>query len=257
MEANQVDGMPTVAPEIATGKSKMSKGQIIGMVILAVVALAGVAFGVWGIVGKNEAEKEKDLAIKITETSGKVTDIITDKITSVDENGTVTEITDVNSTYKNPIIQSKNSEKVYYVDFESSYIFGTSGTKRIEISLEDGKVSGCAIFEQQGDGGWKNVGLCNINGLEGNIYKVVEFGAGHSNEGSMIGFIMEDGRVAYFRLYDFDASSSVDATRYLKIDKIVTDALRVNVSENVGGYGSTIFVMSDGSFVEYNESMLE
>ena len=71
---------------------KMSKKSIIGMTILTVVALAGVAFGIWGISEKNRAEN--DLAVKITEATGKVTDFVTDKITSVSEDGTVTEIMD-------------------------------------------------------------------------------------------------------------------------------------------------------------------
>lgn len=96
MEANQINGAPTTISETATGKSRMSKGQIIGMVILTIVALAGVAFGVFGMMEKDKAEK--NLAIKITEAGGKVTEMVTDKITSVDENGTVTEITDTNVT---------------------------------------------------------------------------------------------------------------------------------------------------------------
>jgi len=75
---------------------KMSKKSVIGLIVLTIIALAGVAFGVWGMMGKDQAEK--DLAIKIKEANGTVTEIETDKIVSTDENGTVTEITDTNTT---------------------------------------------------------------------------------------------------------------------------------------------------------------
>ena len=46
--------------------------------------------------------------------------------------------------------------------------------------------------------------------------------------------------------------------RYLS-DSEAIDALEVGVSESggVGGYGSTVFVMSDGTFVKYDSAMLE
>ena len=97
MEDNQVNNhTDSVVQEQQMGGEKMSQKSIIGLVILTIIALAGVAFGVWGMMGKDQAEK--DLAIKIKEANGTVTEIETDKIVSTDEDGTVTEITDTNAT---------------------------------------------------------------------------------------------------------------------------------------------------------------
>ena len=71
MEPENQNNQPvevTTQSQPVTESDKMSKKGIIGMVILTVVALAGVAFGIWGMVGKDQAEK--DLAIKITEAGG-------------------------------------------------------------------------------------------------------------------------------------------------------------------------------------------
>ena len=159
--------------------------------------------------------------------------------------------------HKNPVIESDNSEVFYSLGFESSYILGQS-TKRVTISVTDGKVSLCKIMERIADSSWRDVEECSIDGIDGNIYKIVEFGEGQENSGDMIGFIMEDGKVAYLKLYDFASNNSVSIQGYLNVDGVVTDALEIGVGNGVaGGYGSTVFVFSDGSVAKYDGSMLE
>ena len=154
--------------------------------------------------------------------------------------------------YSNPVIP-------YGTLFNSSYLFQQDKTERVSIGIESGKIANCTVNEKIGEDGWQTVSQCSVGGIDGNIYKVVEFGEGHDNTDSMIGFIMEDGKIAYVRLDEFATNNSPSIAGYLNLEKKAIDALEVGVSESggVGGYGSTVFVMSDGTFVKYDSAMLE
>ncbi len=254
MEVNQNNEVPVTVSETATGKSRMSKGQIIGMVILTIVALAGVAFGVFGMMEKDKAEK--NLAIKITEAGGKVTEIVTDKITSVSDDGTVTEITDTNAQLANPVIVSSDSATRFYVNFTSPVITDGStnengqNAKQLRLSIIDGKINDCAIYSSEGN----LLGDCSINGIDGNIYKVVHIGWGHAvTDEDKVGFIMEDGRVLYFTLFNILSSNNISIEGTLAIGGFVRDAFQIGAGdiERRTGYVTTIFVLSDGSIVDY------
>lgn len=235
---------------------KMSKKSIIGMTILTVVALAGVAFGVWGISEKNRAEN--DLAVKITEATGKVTDFVTDKITSVSEDGTVTEIMDAvaGKSYRNPIIESNDSKYGYSENLTSTNVYvGHTDPYTLWIRIKNGIVSHCDVTAADGS----NSEDCQITGLTDSVYKVIEFGKGQDNGNNYIGFILTDGTVAYIPLYEAVENKDFAIRGTLDIDGYVTDAVEVSVSPEygaIGGYGSTVFVLSDGTYVEFDESML-
>lgn len=87
---NNVPEEPKV--EVADEPNKMSKKSIIGMTILTIIALAGVAFGIWGVKEKNNIEKS--IATGTTSTSEKMVDCITEK--DLDEDEGVIDIDDYN-----------------------------------------------------------------------------------------------------------------------------------------------------------------
>ena len=105
-----------------------------------------------------------------------------------------------------------------------------------------------------------SLGDCNITGLTGEIYKVVEFGAGQVNVDNSIGFIMTDGTVKYFPLYDAVTSNDFSIKGSVNIEGYVVDVIDINVMDlerGYGGYVSSMFVLSDGSYKKYDTSMLE
>ena len=228
---------------------KKSNGMLIGLVLCLILAIGGIGFGVWAMMDGNTKRENYDKQIadlkkQNSELLGKIEEIDT---------GDISGKTSTDSTYKNPIIKSNNDEIFYSVGFESSYILGQGGTKRVGLSIIDGKISNCTMYEQEGSG-WRVTGQCSINGLNGDIFKIIEFGEGQDNGGDMIGFIMEDGKVAYFKLYDLGVTDSVDIKGYLNVDKQITDAFTIGVGNGVaGGYGSTVFVLGDGTFVKREE----
>ncbi|MBR5939071.1 hypothetical protein IKZ77_00780, partial [Candidatus Saccharibacteria bacterium] len=172
------------------------------------------------------------------------------------ENGTVTEITDTNAQLANPVIVSSDSAKGFYVNFTSPVIIDGStnengqNAKQLRLSIIDGKINDCAIYSSGGS----LLGDCSINGIDGNIYKVVHIGWGHAvTDEDKVGFIMEDGRVLYFTLFDILSSNNISIEGTLAIGGFVRDAFKVDVLdvERRTGYVTTIFVLSDGSIVDY------
>ena len=73
-------------------KSKMSKKQIIGLVVLSLIAIGGVLFGIYGMNSQNEQIAQ--LTVRATDAEGKVAQLETNQITIVDSDGGTTEITD-------------------------------------------------------------------------------------------------------------------------------------------------------------------
>lgn len=229
-------------------EKKKGKGMVLGLILLALLAAGGIGFGVWAMMDGNSQVAKKDATIKDLKQQN------SDLLEQLD-NASAT--TDDPGAYKNPVIKSDNAEVAYSLGFQSSYILGQNGTRRVSISVKDGQMEKCSLMEQVDASSWNEIGECTISGIEGNIFKVIEFGQGQENSGSMIGFIMEDGRVAYFKLYDFELSNSVSITGNLNIDGYVTDVLEIGVGNGTaGGYGSSVFVKNDGSYIVYNESML-
>ena len=74
-----------------------------------------------------------------------------------------------------------------------------------------------------------------------------------------IGFIMEDGSVEYLYLNDALERGDFNIDGKLKIDGVVTDiiSIGVGVEDGVGGYGSTVFVLANGDYMLYDESLFE
>jgi len=129
----------------------------------------------------------------------------------------------------------------------------------LDIFVNNGKISACRIHGDRGDGQYSSMD-CTISGLSGNIYKIVEVGAGHDQTNNQVAFIMEDGTVEYFALPSADTENTeLTIEGKMEIDGFVTDALTAGVSEEGyhGGYNATLFVLADGSVVEYSESLLK
>ncbi len=68
---------------------KKSKGSLACMIALAVVALAGAGFGVYGMIKANEKPQPQDLKIQVKEDDGTVTTIDADKIEKTDDDKTI------------------------------------------------------------------------------------------------------------------------------------------------------------------------
>ena len=227
-------------------KPKKNTGMIIGMIFLALLAAGGIGFGIWAYLDGNQ--KTADLNNQISDLQNQ---LVNSGTTNIDE-------TDITESYKNPIIKSSDTDEEFRVGFRSSYYYGDDNINKVlEINIKNGAIDTCRISNVSNGATISN---CEIIGVNGDIYRVIEFGEGQDNSNSNIGFIMTDGTIQYFPFIESMKNNSFNAEKKLNVDGQIIDAIEIAVgptNPNVaGGYGSTVFVLSDGSFVKFNESML-
>lgn len=232
--------MTTVMPQMdmsGAPQQKSGKGLKIATALMTVIAFCGVGFGVFGMI---QSQKKDD----------KDTTTVTTTNTDIDDK-------------KNPVI-STTTPISYSMGFTSGVISSSEENTELSLGLivKNGEVSECTISSVDYNDGpltYRFLNNCDINGITGKIYKVVEIGKGHDALDHSIAFIMEDGSVEYLSLNDALTKSDFNIEGKLKLDKFVIDAINIAVSEDnvIGAGGSTIFVFSDGTYTEYDESMLK
>lgn len=242
-------GSPAQSPKpsgdlVFRDKPKKNTGMIVGMIILAMLAAGGIGFGVWAYLAGNQ--KEAELNNKITELSEQ----------SVEEDISVDESNTEVVSYRNPVIKSNNTEEVYNLYLMTSKVMleGSEETQYLDISIDENQNVTCNKFVND-----IFAGDCKIEGLEGNVYRIIEFGSGQTNWNNNIGFIMTDGTVKYLPLYDSVKNNNYAIRGNLRVDGYVVDAFDIGFHPSnspTGGGVATVFVFSDGSFVKYDESML-
>ena len=248
---------PTPEPNMmAAGNPKKSgKGMVYGMIILAILAIAGIGFGVWTMLDSN-TQKEQ-LNSQITTLKAQNNELL-DKISDSTEDETIEIETEDNSA--NPVLVSKNSEEEFTIRFQSSTFAETAGSNVIDIAVKNGEITECQLGKKNSDGVVK-VKDCSITGISGKIFDVIEFGAGQDGGLFQIGFIMTDGTVQYLdTLYKLAESNDFSVKGTVAINGFVTNAVGVSVMDVVRGYGgyhATVFVLKDGSYVKFDESMLK
>lgn len=169
----------------------------------------------------------------------------------------------------NPVISAAPPKEYNMVFTSGSIGYGNKGEFSLTLRMKNGEIWDCEVNSIKSkwvgniDGGVvKNISVlnsCSINGITGKIYKIVEIGEGHDALYDSIAFIMEDGSVEYFVLNDALGQSDFNIKGKLTIDGFVIDAFTVGVGEEgtIGGYASTIFILSDGTYLKYDESMLK
>ncbi len=111
MEQNFSNEMPT-ASAVNNNKSSSGKGWKIATVIVAVLAVGGIGFGVYGMMQSAQKDSQiSDLKVQIKEEDGAVTTIETPEIETTVEEGTVVTVTDTVKVSGGPYIENG----VFYV----------------------------------------------------------------------------------------------------------------------------------------------
>ncbi len=169
--------------------------------------------------------------------------------------------------YKNPIIKASNPNEHYSVGFTSA-IFRSNGKEyTLDIGIENGKIATCTVFtdiQNVGDYGTtkRKDRDCQISGLSGEIYKIVEVGEGHEASGDIAAFIMEDGTVQYLKLQEAFDNMDFNIKDKINIDGFVTDIFNIGAGfyddngEFLGSGGSTVFILRDGTYLKYDPSSM-
>ncbi len=237
----------TATSTMNDGKQGNGNGFKIATVIASIIAVCGIGFGVYGMVQSSQKDNQiSDLKIQVEDSNGKVTALETDEIKISESSQTIT-ISDSAIKKQNPVISAVAPKKY------SLFFGGSWGDRSLNLYVQDGGVTECYI-----NSGGKMEKNCSIVGITGKIYKVVEIGEGQAAIDDKVAFIMEDGSVEYLSLIDALEKDDFNIRGKLKIDGFVVDAIHAGVGfEDVSvGYGTTIFVLSDGSYIQYEPSML-
>ena len=237
-------------------KPKKSHATVYGMIFLAILAAGGIGFGVWSMLDSNAKLAKKDETIQNLNNqlaNANQTTVVDDTTINVD-----------GSSYSNPVLKASDASKSYQLAFDSSSsTTGANGANTIAITVKDGAIEQCQlgkkVFTEIGGSTTTPIADCTVSGLESNIYDIVQFGAGQDGSLNRIGFIMADGSVKYTSPINEALNNDLSIKGTLVINGQVANAVDVNVADlerGYGGYGATIFVLSDGSYLEYNDSML-
>lgn len=230
------------------GTSKKPTGLIVGMVACAVLAVAGLAFGAYGMI--DSGSKSSQISILESELKGQQP--------GSSELGQ--EIIGSNLS-KNPVI---SAEPPYvYSHGASSTIDNTNGKRELSVTVQNGKITSCTVMSAPTyDGVLTFDHNCEVTGLTGEIYKAVELHAGqYVGPNYIIAFIMTDGTVEYLSVLDALDKSDYSIKGKLNINGFVKDAFRAAYynaeSPAYGGGPSAVFVLSDNTYAQYSDDMLQ
>lgn len=167
--------------------------------------------------------------------------------------------------FNNPVVE--NADGTWVESYESERLY-VDGTKSVSLALGGGEIVRCAVqglveVPAEDGKGMMEVGSetrCDIKGLSGNIYKIVEFGKGASPEEFNLGFVMTDGSVYYVKTVEAIARNDFTVKGPVNVGGYVVDVIKLDVlptDGNPAGGLSSVFVMRDGSLIEFEDSMLE
>lgn len=238
-------------PSVVGSKGGRKTGWILTTILLFLIAAGGVGFGVWAYMDGNTQKDQLNSQISTLQQQN------AELQSKLDGNGTISVSGGSADSDVNPVIEAGDGF-VYRVHYESpKYSINVDDFKTINIGVEDGKVTYCGINFS----GNRETEACEISGLSGDIYNIVDFTPPAQEASSLnIGFIMTDGSVEYLSFMDAMENNNFNVKK-LNIDGSVVNAITVghgSSDPNVVGSGVvTVFVMNDGTLVELDGSMLE
>ena len=261
--------------KIVTGDEKKKGGKggaIFGVILALLLTAGGVAFGIYGMMQGTQKDGEiSDLKVQVANKDSIIETLKTEKA-KVPENPEEETIKPGEGVVRtNPIIYNMNSEVKrtgkeykYLYHYESGYYSIGEDTYYLELTVEDGKIATCKLMSVNPNASrWydKHVKDCAINGISGKIYDIAEIL--RPGEGARMVFIAEDGTVEYTAnmedvIKEILESGVSAAKGKMKIDGFVVSAREIVPMPSTGGSGAgiTFFILADGSYVEYDSSML-
>lgn len=238
-----------------------SKGMLIGMICLAILAIGGIGFGAWAMMDGNDRVAKKDEQISdLNSQLAEKEAMVGDEMISDETIG------DENTAYVNPVIKSTDPTEEYTLYLHLLSPGQVEGADVVDIKAKNGVVEECKLGKLGVTSGTNTLGTitpvgdCDISGLEGEIFKIVEFGSGQDHSNTRIGFIMTDGSVKYtLPIQEAVSNNDFGIKGNLGIDGKVSDVLDASIYEVelYTGYVASIFILKDGSFVKFDESMIQ
>lgn len=227
---------PTSVSGIGSKPKKKSSAMALGMLCMTIAALAGIAFGVWAMMDSESKKDELKSQISSLKTEN---DELQEMIGGSNGRENIDGGAQSGNSFENPVISSNSTEYWYSIPFNSANVSNSDGEvlKHLSLAIKDGEVERCSIdYVNSLEGGIGST--CSITGLNGSVYKVIEFGSGQDATNDKIGFIMKDGTVQYLSLHDAINNNDFTIDGVLEFDKPVIDSVGLQVSSDASGYFS-------------------
>lgn len=227
-------------------KPKKSHGMLYGMVLLAILAIGGIAFGVWEMMDGNSQVAKKDE--QIADLRGQ----LAEKNEAVEEDVAIAD-TVTDSDMSNPIISTALPAQ-YKVRYTIP-VYADGGTGNLfVVTIKDGNYESCGVVDIPTND-------CVITGVPSGIYKAVTLYEGNGIGGEKVGFLMSDGSLWYVDLYEGSTLKKEMQAKKANVPGFVKDVVNVTYTSDTnsptGGYGSTVLIMSDGSIMKYDDSLFQ
>lgn len=159
----------------------------------------------------------------------------------------------------NPVVKAELPASYVLNEVSLSFEISEENFAYLDLRVKDGAITQCNMNAINNNGNYI-MGACQINGVEGQIYKVVGLLYSDAERAdNALGLIMTDGSVVYVPLNGGE-SRTFSAKGKLKIDGVVVDALEAEIKPNEyleESYYGTVFVMRSGEILKYDLTMLE
>lgn len=232
-------------------KPKKNMGVILTIVLLALLAAGGIGFGVWAMMDGNSQVAKKDEQIAgLRGQLAEKSEAVDYEVVSDNDQGI--------GLSENPVIKAALPTR-YTIRHSIPVVSAESPNgATMTFSSTDGGNLTCRFPDATGIGG------CTVDGVPEGIYKIMTLHEGNGIGSEKVGFLMKDGTVWFAPIYNNgDANIGVNTNLQAKkvnIDGFIKDIVEISVESDVneptGGSGfSTVFVMSDNSLIEYDDSL--
>lgn len=217
---------------------------ILAVALTSLLAASTTTFAICGLLGVFSQKNVNNNTTPTTATSE-----TTETVEEVQENAE--EVAPMNASteevFRNPVIAD------YALTYNSlDEPDGSNTPHRLNIKVSNGAIASCLVMKRDGYG-YSSSQDCNITGISGRISKVAGLSKGQMTVHSKVAFIMEDGSVEYLSMEDAILRNDFAVKGKVKVDKPVVDILEATTQS----YGVSILVFADGSYVEYDDSMLQ
>ena len=240
--------MPTKR-STSRAESSGSRRTNILIALLAVLAIAGIGFGIFGLIEtNNKVSKISNLEAQLEEAQGHQSE----RSATPDQQGTATDGGNAEASpaaLKNLVITNTSNGGIYRPQASADWYVGSKNTQ-VGIMLEEGSVAICLI----------GVANCSVRNIPGRISKVESISINHYSslptpEDTGLAFILEDGQVYYFLGSDLKGDNVFEAKK-LPVDNFVVDLEEIDIIDSNTGrghYSTTLVVFSDGSYKELGD----
>ena len=237
---------PMGGPSIIEDKPKNGNKMVIIAIVFAVlVALGGIGFGIFQMT----AVSKKDSEIKNLKTQ--IANLANVSSEEAEEGSPADSITSL------PIIKSDDGATPYSITFNSVGTKSDGSLVTIATTIKEGKISSCQMQTKTTAGETSEWETCTINGLDdADIYKGIQVLQGQAVADMPIMFLMTNGTVRYVLPSEFYETKEVTAKNEIETISPVTDIVTISVGEGAGSGADTVLVLSDGTIVKYDQSLL-